>query len=175
MVYGFSVIALSAILLITGLVLLWIGVGFFGAIIGALVYFLLLPLVFMPLLTALNLIPVRYESNSTIAVDQTVPVNANTPSTLDDGTMPTAEDFRREIHRMMLEAQNAGKELVLINAGQLHRGVGGYPGTNHRMPNCCQVMRAQMLDSADFVLDAPPSGVGASLTIGYHLPRLDWG
>jgi hypothetical protein len=112
---------------------------------------------------------------STVENNLSVPSRGDSARALEERTMPTAEDFKREIHRTMLEAQNAGKELVLINAGELHRRVGGYPGTNHRMPNCCQVMRAQMLDSADFVLDAPPSGLGATLTIAYRVPRSDWG
>lgn len=112
---------------------------------------------------------------STVENNLSVPACGDSAPALEEGTMPTAEDFKREIHRTMLEAQNAGKELVLVNAGELHRRVGGYPGTNQRMPNCCQVMRAQMLDSADFVLEAPPSGLGATLTIAYRIPRRDWG
>ena len=38
--------------------------------------------------------------------------------------MPTAEDFKLELHRMMLEAMKAGKRSVEINAGELHRRVG---------------------------------------------------
>ena len=28
--------------------------------------------------------------------------------------------------------------------GKLHRQVGGYPGANRRMPDCCEVMYAEM-------------------------------
>ncbi len=50
--------------------------------------------------------------------------------------MPTADDFKDELFRMMSEAQNAGNEFVEVNAGELHKRVCGYPGSDHRMPNC---------------------------------------
>lgn len=88
--------------------------------------------------------------------------------------MPTAEEFKVELHRMMLEAVQQGKEYVEINAGELHRRVGGYPGANHRMPNCCQVMRQAFISGyGDIVLEEPPKGQGASLTIRYRVPRAE--
>lgn len=86
--------------------------------------------------------------------------------------MPSAEDFKNELHRMMLEGMKGGKESVEINAGELHRRVGGYPGANHRMPICCSVMRGALAgDAGDLILAEPPSGQGATLTIRYVLPR----
>lgn len=86
--------------------------------------------------------------------------------------MPTAEDFKIELHRIMLDAMKEGRELAEINAGELHRRVGDYPGKNHRMPVCCEVMRrALATDAGDLVVEQPPSGQGASLTIRYVLPR----
>lgn len=86
--------------------------------------------------------------------------------------MPTAEDFKLELHRMMLEAVKDGRRSVDINAGELHRRVGDYPGQNHRMPNCCQVMRQNLIpEYGDAILEEPPSGQGASLTIRYVVPR----
>lgn len=59
-----------------------------------------------------------------------------------------------------------------VNAGELHRRVGGYPGSNHRMPVSCEVMRSAMgSDAGDIVLSQPPKGDGATLTIRYVLPR----
>jgi hypothetical protein len=55
--------------------------------------------------------------------------------------MPTADEFRMEMYRMMNEAVHEGRETAEINAGELHRRVGDYPGRNHRMPVCCEVMR----------------------------------
>jgi hypothetical protein len=86
--------------------------------------------------------------------------------------MPTAEEFRLELHRMMLEAIRSGNEFAEINAGDLHRRVGGYPGPNHRMPVCCEVMRtAVAADYGDVIVASPPAGSGATLTIRYHIPR----
>jgi hypothetical protein len=86
--------------------------------------------------------------------------------------MPTADDFRMEMYRMMSEAVHDSRETAEINAGDLHRRVGDYPGRNHRMPVCCEVMRGAFSpDAGDVILEEPPSGHGASLTIRYVLPR----
>jgi hypothetical protein len=86
--------------------------------------------------------------------------------------MPTADDFRNELYRLMLEAMKAGQAFAEINAGELHRRVGDYPGRDHRMPVCCEVMRGALaLDAGDVILEQPPSGQGASLTVRYVLPR----
>ena len=82
----------------------------------------------------------------------------------------TADDFRTELAGLFEAAANAGRARMVVRAGDLHRGVGGYPGTNHRMPLCCNVMYAEMVDG-DEVLSAPPSGQGASVAIAYQLPR----
>jgi hypothetical protein len=82
--------------------------------------------------------------------------------------MPTEQDFRTEVRGLMWEAQTASASFVDINSGQVHRAVGGYPGPNHRMPVCLQVMKAD-IRAGDKVL--PPNGQGATLTIRYKLPR----
>jgi hypothetical protein len=83
---------------------------------------------------------------------------------------PTAEDFKKEIRQLLFEAQGASRSYVDVNSGELHRKVGGYPGRNHRMRDCCSVMR-QFMKPGDEVLSEPPSGQGASLTIRYYLSR----
>lgn len=87
--------------------------------------------------------------------------------------MPTADDFVTELHRMMLRGIGSGTGAVDINAGELHRNVGDYPGRNHRMPLCCQVMRAEFNADTDAIVEEPPSGEGATLTIRYAIPRPD--
>jgi hypothetical protein len=85
--------------------------------------------------------------------------------------MPTAADFRMEMYRLMYEAMQAGEDTVEINSGELHTRVGGYPGANHRMPVCCAVMHgAYAPDAGDVIVQQPPSGQGATLTIRYVLP-----
>ena len=80
----------------------------------------------------------------------------------------TTDDFRHDLSELLTAAQNLGFVAVEINAGNLHRRVGGYPGKDHRMPLCCEVMRKAMKND-DEVVDEPPSGQGARLTIRYRL------
>jgi hypothetical protein len=80
------------------------------------------------------------------------------------------EDFQRALEKSFNSAYQEGKSYVDIRASDLHREVGGYLGTSHRMPVCCSVMRKNMQEG-DEVLYEPPSGQGASLTIRYYLPR----
>ena len=82
----------------------------------------------------------------------------------------TASDFRKEIAALFRTATDLGFTAVEVKAGNLHRRVGGYPGQNHRMPVCCQVMRKAM-KRGDSVTSEPKSGAGASLKISYSLPR----
>jgi len=89
--------------------------------------------------------------------------------------MPTAEDFRHELFRILEAAKNSGSEFVEINAGALHRRLGGYPGIDSRMPDCCEVMKAQLApDDGDVVVNEPITGHGATLTIRYRLPHREW-
>jgi sarcosine oxidase delta subunit len=81
---------------------------------------------------------------------------------------PRAPDFRAALRRAFEQAR--GQPFVDVNAGDLHRQVGGYPGPNQRMPNCCSVMR-QAMQEGDTIRATPPKGAGASLTIRYRLPR----
>ena len=84
--------------------------------------------------------------------------------------IPTSKDFQDELNKIFRHAQSQNLPSVEVNAGDLHRRVGGYPGKTHRMPSCCQVMRANM-QAGDQILAAPPKGNGATLEIRYCLPR----
>ena len=72
-------------------------------------------------------------------------------------------------------ARHEGVDELLSEFALAHvkgsKTVGGYPGTNHRMPMCCNVMYAEMVEGADEVLSGSPSGQGASVAIEYLLPR----
>jgi hypothetical protein len=50
----------------------------------------------------------------------------------------------------------------------LYRSLGGYPGSMHGMPACCEAMRSEM-KPGDIVLVEQASGPG--MTIRYRLPR----
>jgi len=86
------------------------------------------------------------------------------------GHVPTADDFRLALRGKLRMAHKAGQDSLRVRSGDLHREVGGYPGPNHRMPSCCQVMRGEM-HNGDKVIDEPPRGAGANLVIEYRIPR----
>jgi 5-methylcytosine-specific restriction protein A len=78
------------------------------------------------------------------------------------------EDFERELNIIF---QKAIGNYIDVNAGELHRIVGGYPGADtNRMASCNNVMR-KMMKLSDIVLAQPTKRQGASLTIRYTLPR----
>ena len=83
---------------------------------------------------------------------------------------PKSDDFRKKLAKLFASATEMGFVAVDVNAGNLHRRVGGYPDGDHRMPICCEVMR-QAIAARDEIVDAPPSGKGARLTVRYRLPR----
>ena len=83
---------------------------------------------------------------------------------------PTTSDFQRALDRNFQDAQDQQLSYVDVVSGDVHRELGGYPSSNHRMPNLCQVMRRNMHER-DEILSSPPSGQGATLRIRYRLPR----
>jgi 5-methylcytosine-specific restriction protein A len=79
-------------------------------------------------------------------------------------------DFAGELQKILADAKQRGLPNIRAKSGDLHRRVGGYPGSNHRMPMCCSAMRAMMKDG-DIIVEQPPKGNGASLTLEYQLSR----
>jgi hypothetical protein len=77
------------------------------------------------------------------------------------------ETFTTKIRELLTAAQD---DTVTLNAGDIHRELGGYPGRGHKMPICCGAMYAAMQEG-DRVVSAPPKRLGASVTIEYRLPR----
>ena len=86
-------------------------------------------------------------------------------------TTPTSEDFRNELNAQIRRATRQGRHHVEINAGELHRVVGGYPGESHRMPMCCQAMRDELRNGDATVIFETDSGHAPALTMRYNLPR----
>ena len=84
--------------------------------------------------------------------------------------MATTQTLRVELRSQISEAERRGVPYVDINSGELHRQLGGYPGLDHSMPSCCNVMHEERR-AGDQILSSPPKGRGASLTIRYQLPR----
>ena len=88
--------------------------------------------------------------------------------------MPAAEDFRAELQAQIRRASTQGRRHVEINAGELHRTIGGYPpktGQSHSMPTCCNVMREEYDGARDVIVHETDSGQAPALTIRYFLPR----
>jgi 5-methylcytosine-specific restriction protein A len=79
---------------------------------------------------------------------------------------PSARDFESALNALFADAWRRGLEQLDVEAGALHRQVGGYPGVAHRMPLCCAVMR-QAMRQGDRILQQPPKGDGATVRIRY--------
>lgn len=84
--------------------------------------------------------------------------------------MLSTESFRAALASRFREGAQRRHDRIDVNAGDLHRELGDYPGPNHAMPSCCAVID-QARKSGDTILAGPPSGKGASLTSRYKLPR----
>jgi len=86
----------------------------------------------------------------------------------------TADNFQAELTAQIERAGQQGRPHLEINAGELHRAVGGYPprpGVAHRMPRCCNVMRDEIRRGHAEIIGETASGDPPALTIRYSLPR----
>jgi 5-methylcytosine-specific restriction protein A len=68
----------------------------------------------------------------------------------------------------MHRASSNGRIDVLINSGELYRSLGGYPGSSHGMPSCCDAMQDEMKPGDVLLLERTN---GAGMTVRYLLPR----
>jgi hypothetical protein len=82
--------------------------------------------------------------------------------------MVSIDHFRQELLAQMGRAATDGRIDVLINCGELYRSLGGYPGSLHGMPSCCDAMQEEM-KQGDTLLIARDNGAG--MTVRYLLPR----
>lgn len=88
--------------------------------------------------------------------------------------MPDVQDFRTELRSQIHRAQTQGRPHIEVNAGELHRTVGGYPpksGASHAMPSCCAAMHDEYDSKRDEIVHQTKSGNAPALTIRYVLPR----
>jgi len=79
----------------------------------------------------------------------------------------TSFDFEKELSNVLYEANQQGLSHIDVSSRDLHIRVGNYPGPDHRMPVCCNIMRKKMGPN-DIVLKEPPSGQGV-IVIRYFL------
>ena len=81
-----------------------------------------------------------------------------------------AQDFRSELVRRLDRARQFGVSHLDVNAGELHRYVGGYPARVHAMPLCAAVMMVERRPGDEILTSSAP-GREENLTIRYRLPR----
>lgn len=81
---------------------------------------------------------------------------------------PSTEDFKDIINIALRVSQAYEKNFRIITAKEIHSFIGGYPGVNHRIPNCCNAMRKLMI-AGDEIIGSPQDG--ANFMIKYKLPR----
>jgi hypothetical protein len=82
--------------------------------------------------------------------------------------MVSIDHFRRGLLAQMRRASMNGRIDVLINSGELYRSLGGYPGSSHGMPSCCDAMQDEMKPGDVLLLERTN---GAGMTVRYLLPR----
>ena len=156
-------LVISILLLITGAVVVWLESSLWLALAAVAIYFFILPLLIMPFMQKVY-VPAPPKKISDSEWEKIAGLN-------DVTTRPkTANDFWLQLFLKIQRANEHGETFVDVNAGELHRLVGDYPGSDHRMPTCCRVMREEMQPD-DTILHEPQKGSGASLTIRYLLPR----
>jgi hypothetical protein len=82
--------------------------------------------------------------------------------------MVSIDYFRQGLLAQIGRATNYGRIDILVNSGELYRSLGGYPGSTHGMPSCCDAMQDEMKSGDTLVLDRTN---GAGMTVRYLLPR----
>ena len=82
--------------------------------------------------------------------------------------MVSTDHFRQGLLAQMARASSGGLIDVLINSWELYRSLGGYPGSTHGMPFCCDAMEAEMKPGDVLLLERTN---GAGMTVRYLLPR----
>jgi hypothetical protein len=81
---------------------------------------------------------------------------------------PSTQDFVQLITIVLRTSQAYNLDFKILSAKEIHTFIGGYPGNNHRIPNCCNAMR-QLMIAGDEIIGLPNDG--ANFTIKYKLPR----
>ena len=85
-------------------------------------------------------------------------------------TPPDREGFETALHDILARADEQERQSVEVNAGELHRQLGGYPGPAHQLALCCAVMR-QAMRPGDGVTHQGADAADAALTIRFAMPR----
>jgi hypothetical protein len=86
----------------------------------------------------------------------------------EDRPMVSIDHFRQELSAQLGRAAAQNFADILITSGDLYRSLGGYPGSDHGMPTCCDAMEAE-ITPGDIILVEKSTGAG--MTVRYYLPR----
>lgn len=81
--------------------------------------------------------------------------------------MVSNDHFRRELRAQFARAYSMGSRDTLVSAAELHRMLGGYPGSQYGLAGCREAMRAEVQPGDDLLVE----NRGSDLTIRYQLPR----
>lgn len=84
--------------------------------------------------------------------------------------LPDRQAFETALHDVLARADEQERQSAEVNAGELHRQLGGYPGPSHQLPLCCAVMR-QAMRPGDEVTHQGADAADAALTIRFAMPR----
>jgi hypothetical protein len=82
--------------------------------------------------------------------------------------MVSADHFAQGLRAQMRRAAKHGSIDIVINSRELYRSVGGYPGSLHGMPACCDAMRSEMKPGHVLLVEQTS---GPVMTVRYRLPR----
>jgi len=82
--------------------------------------------------------------------------------------MISADHFAHELRAQLKKAAAQGATKVVVTSEELYRLLGGYPGSTHGMPACCDAMRAEMKPGDNLLVEQPNGG---GMTVRYLLPR----
>ena len=78
------------------------------------------------------------------------------------------EDFQQELDNILSKALEKGERYIVVNSIDLHHRMGGYPGSDHKMDLCQEVMKANTKE-ADTVYGQPEPN--DNLSIKYSADR----
>ncbi len=87
---------------------------------------------------------------------------------LDKNTDSVESSISRDTFEKYMDKKlkSISADYIDLTSGDIHRSLGGYPGKNHSMPICCDVMYQKMRGD-DVILHTPLKGKGATVTIRY--------
>jgi hypothetical protein len=81
--------------------------------------------------------------------------------------MVSTDHFRRGLREQLARASAHGLKDALIRTAELHRMLGGYPGSQHGLAGCCEAMRKEIQPGDEILTEHDAS----DLTARYQLPR----